>query len=470
MPRLSDTMTEGTLARWLKKPGERVERGEIVAEIETDKATMELEAYDSGVLEKVLVEEGQTVPIGQAIAVVGTGDGAAAPVETGGGDATGRPPASEGVEAPPTGTVSPAEPGAETTPKPAAEETGDVSAEARPAGGPARAEQPAQPPQPAAERQAAPAQPAEDGQDQVKASPMARAIARERGIDLHTIRGSGPGGRIIRADVESAATGDGRAQQPAAPPAAAAAAGPQPEPSAARPTPSADDVEEIPLTNMRRIVARRMVESVQSAPHFYLTSVIDADALMTFRAELNERLSAGGEAVKLSVNDLLVKACAVALRANPDVNVSFAGDKILRHKRVHVGIAVAIQGGLIVPVVRDADRKSLGEVAREAHGLVDKARAGKLTPDEFSGGTFTISNLGMFGIDHFTAIINSPEAAILAVGATTPEPAVRDGQVIVRQTMKLTLSIDHRVLDGATAARFLQQLKAILEEPLRIVV
>ena len=464
MPRLSDTMTEGTLARWLKKPGDQVQQGEIVAEIETDKATMELEAYDSGVLEKVLVEEGQTVPIGQAIAVVGTGDGAAAPAETARGDATGRPPAGEGVEAPPTGTVSPAEPGAETTPKPAAEETGDVSGEARPAGGPTPAEQPAQPPQPAAERQPAPAQPAEDGQDQVKASPMARAIARERGIDLHTIRGSGPGGRIIRADVESAGAGDGRAQQPATPPTA-----PAPAPSAA-PRPSSDDVEEIPLTNMRRIVARRMVESVQSAPHFYLTSVVDADALMKFRAELNERLAAGGEAVKLSVNDLLVKACAVALRANPDVNVSFAGDKILRHKRVHVGIAVAIEGGLIVPVVRDADRKSLGEVAREAHGLVDKARAGKLTPDEFTGGTFTISNLGMFGIDHFTAIINSPEAAILAVGATAPEPAVRDGQVIVRQTMKLTLSIDHRVLDGATAARFLQQLKAILEEPLRIVV
>ena len=221
---------------------------------------------------------------------------------------------------------------------------------------------------------------------------------------------------------------------------------------------------------MRRVVARRMVESVQSAPHFYLTSVVDAEALVRFRADLNERLAAGGEAVKLSLNDLIIKACAVALRANPDVNVSFGGDKILRHKRVHVGVAVALEGGLIVPVVRDADRKSLGEIAREAHALADKARAGKLTPDEFSGGTFTISNLGMFGIDHFTAIINAPEAAILAVGATTPEPVARDGQVAVRQILKLTLSIDHRVLDGATAARFLQQLKSILEEPLRIVV
>jgi pyruvate dehydrogenase E2 component (dihydrolipoamide acetyltransferase) len=221
---------------------------------------------------------------------------------------------------------------------------------------------------------------------------------------------------------------------------------------------------------MRRVVARRMVESVQSAPHFYLTSVVDAEALVQFRAELNERLAASNDARKISLNDLLVKACAVALRANPDVNVAFAGDRILRHKRIHVGVAVALEGGLIVPVVRDVDRKSLGEIAREAHGLIEKARAGKLTPDEYSGGTFTISNLGMFGIDHFTAVINPPEAAILAVGATTREPVVRDGQVVVRQTMKLTLSIDHRALDGATAARFLQQLKSVLEEPLRIVV
>jgi pyruvate dehydrogenase E2 component (dihydrolipoamide acetyltransferase) len=294
---------------------------------------------------------------------------------------------------------------------------------------------------------------------------MARAIARERGIDLHTIRGSGPGGRIVRADVEAAAHG---APAPAAPaPAPAGAPAPSPQP----PTPVAEgDVEELPLSNMRRTVARRMVESVQSAPHFYLTSVVDAEALVRFRAELNERLGAGGDDVKLTVNDLLVKACAVALRSHPDVNVAFGGDKILRYRRINVGIAVALAGGLIVPVVRDADRKSLGQIAREAKTLIEKARAGKLTPDEFSGGTFTISNLGMFGIDHFTAVINPPEAAILAVGATSPEPIARDGHVVVHQTMKLTLSIDHRALDGATAARFLQDLKAILEEPLRIVV
>jgi pyruvate dehydrogenase E2 component (dihydrolipoamide acetyltransferase) len=297
---------------------------------------------------------------------------------------------------------------------------------------------------------------------------MARAIARERGIDLRTVRGSGPAGRIIRADVEAAgAAADGR--RPAAEPAAVEV--PTAAPAAGRPPPAAAaDVEELPLTNIRRVVARRMLESVQSAPHFYLTSVVDAEELVKFRAELNERLASSGDQGKFSLNDLLIKACATALKANPDVNVSFGGDKILRHRRIHVGIAVALEGGLIVPVIRDTDQKSLGEISSEARALIDRARAGKLSPDEYSGGTFTISNLGMFGIDHFTAVINPPEAAILAVGATSPEPVARDGQVVVRQTMKLTLSIDHRALDGATAARFLQQLKAILEEPLRIVV
>jgi pyruvate dehydrogenase E2 component (dihydrolipoamide acetyltransferase) len=299
--------------------------------------------------------------------------------------------------------------------------------------------------------------------DQVKASPMARALARDRGIDLQALRGSGPSGRVIRADVEAAVAGDGRAAQ--APPAEAPPA--KAPPGVRRPTP--DEVEELPLTNIRRVVARRMVESVQSAPHFYLTSIVDAEALTKLRAELNERLASGDDA-KLSVNDLLIKACATAIKASPDVNVSFAGDKILRHKRIHIGVAVALEGGLIVPVIRDVDRKSLGEISREARTLIDKARGGKLTPDEYSGGTFTISNLGMFGVDHFTAVINPPEAAILAVGATTPEAVARDGHVVVRNTIKLTLSIDHRALDGATAARFLQRLKEILEEPLRILV
>jgi pyruvate dehydrogenase E2 component (dihydrolipoamide acetyltransferase) len=453
MPRLSDTMEEGTLARWLKKKGESVEKGEVLAEIETDKATMELEAYDSGVLREVLVEEGQTVPIGQAIAVVGDGGGKA--------EGVGRE-AQEGAQA----TEAAPESAAASTEAPEAEPDEQAAAKAQPPQ-PQREEQPRRPSAESLEEEQAEAAsraevPTGDGQ-QVKASPMARALARDRGIDLQTLRGSGPGGRIIRADVEAAVAGDGRA---AAPP---AEAGPAEAPSdVRRPTP--DDVEELPLTNIRRVVARRMVESVQSAPHFYLTNVIDAEALTKLRAELNERLAASGDETKLSVNDLLVKACATSLRAHPDVNVSFGGDKLLRHKRINVGIAVALEGGLIVPVVRDADRKSLGEISREAKSLIEKARSGKLSPAEYSGGTFTISNLGMLGIDHFTAVINPPEAAILAVGATTPEPVAQDGHVVVRQTIKLTLSIDHRALDGATAARFLQHLKQILEEPLRIVV
>jgi pyruvate dehydrogenase E2 component (dihydrolipoamide acetyltransferase) len=231
-------------------------------------------------------------------------------------------------------------------------------------------------------------------------------------------------------------------------------------------TAPADD-EEVPLSTVRRITARRLTESA-AAPHFYLISVVDAERLLAFRTEVNDRLGQTG--TKVSVTDLLIRACAVTLRAHPQVNSSWGGDKILRHRRIHVGVAVALDDGLIVPVVRDADRKSLGEIGTEAHALAERARAGRLTPDEFTGGTFTISNLGMYGVDHFTAVINPPEAAILAVGAATEEPVVRDGQLVGRTTIKLTLSIDHRVLDGATAAAFLRDLKDTLEEPLRIVV
>jgi pyruvate dehydrogenase E2 component (dihydrolipoyllysine-residue acetyltransferase) len=410
MPRLSDTMEEGTLATWLKQAGDQVHRGDLLAEIETDKATMELEAFEEGVLERILVQEGETVPIGQPIAIVGSGDGAAAP---------------------PAPTPAETASRIETAPE---------------------VETPAPPPAPPAEtRAAAPAPPA--GKP-VKASPMARAIARDHGIDLSTVTGSGPGGRVVKADVEAVATGDGGR--------------PIPAPAATAPTaqPAADDVEEVSLTNMRKTVARRLVESMQSAPHFYLTIQVDVDALLELRGELNRRLA--DEGTKLSVNDLLVKACAVTLRAHPDINASWGGDKILRHRRIHVGIAVAVDGGLIVPVVRDADQKSVSQISREAKVLIERARAGKLRPDEFTGGTFTISNLGMFGIDQFTAVINPPEAAILAVGTTSPEPVVLDGRLATRQRMKLTMSIDHRTVDGATGAQFLAGLKAILEEPLRI--
>jgi pyruvate dehydrogenase E2 component (dihydrolipoamide acetyltransferase) len=229
-------------------------------------------------------------------------------------------------------------------------------------------------------------------------------------------------------------------------------------------------VEAVPLSAMRRTVARRLVESMQSTPHFYLTSTVDAEALLAFRAELNGQLQAGGQDLKVSVNDLIVKACAVLLRADPALNVSFGGDKLLVHKRVHVGIAVAVDGGLLVPVVHDADEKSLTQVAREAGELIGRARTGRLGPDDMGGGTFTVSNLGMFGIDQFTAVINPPEAAILAVGAALPEPvATADGGVEVHRRMRLTLSIDHRALDGATGAGFLARLRTALEHPLQIV-
>ena len=414
MPRLSDTMTEGVLSQWLKDEGALVHRGDVLAEIETDKATMELEAYDEGVLERHLVAPGTTVPIGQPIAVIGDGTGTAS--------------AAAGPSA------APAEPA--------------------PAAPPAAAAPTAAAPAPAAPAPAALPEPA-PGAAAVRTSPLARATAREHGIDLTKITGTGPGGRIVRADVQAAITGAAPTAQPA------------PAPAPAPPPPAAAGDEKIPLSAVRRITARRLTESA-TAPHFYLTAIVDAGRLLGFRAEINQRLAASG--VKISVTDLLVRACAVTLRAHPEVNASWGGDHILRRANIHIGIAVAIDDGLIVPVIRDADRKSIGEIASEAHVLADRARAGKLTPDEFTGSTFTISNLGMYGIDHFTAVINPPEAAILAVGAATEEPVVRDGQVVPATIMKLTMSIDHRVLDGATAAAFLHELVQVLEEPLRIVV
>ncbi|GAA4618830.1 pyruvate dehydrogenase complex dihydrolipoamide acetyltransferase [Saccharopolyspora hordei] len=410
MPRLSDTMEEGVVSTWRKKVGDQVSRGDVVAEIETDKALMELEAYDDGVLEKILVEEGATVPIGTPIAVLGDGSGAAA-------------------ESAPT-------------PAPAAQ---------TPA--PAEAPAPAEPAEPAPAP--APAAPAERG-SKPKASPLAKAVAKEKGVDLSTVQGTGPGGRIIRADIEAAA-------------AAAASAPAAPEPAATPAAPVAsEDVEEVPLNKIQKVSAKRLTESKQQAPHFYLTSAIDVTDLLAFRGTLNERLQAAG-GPKVSVNDLIVKAVATALRANPSVNVSFAGDKLLRHKRINLGIAVAIEDGLVVPVVKDADRKSVSEIAAESRELAGRAREGKLKLDEMSGGTFSISNLGMFGIEQFSAVINPPEAAILAVGAARDEVQVRDGEFVARKVLRVTLSADHRAVDGAVGAAFLQQLTSLLEDPLRII-
>jgi pyruvate dehydrogenase E2 component (dihydrolipoamide acetyltransferase) len=432
MPRLSDTMEEGELTRWLKNVGDEIHKGDVLAEIETDKATMDLEAFENGVLEKQLVTAGTVVPIGQAVAVIGDGSKAAAPAGEP-GDAKKTEPAKSEPEKSEPGTQP-------TTTEPAKSEP-----EKSEPGERQDREQVAQP-------EAAQVPGAASGAP--RTSPLARKIAREHDIDLASVTGTGPQGRIVRADIEAAIAAGPSA--PAAPVAAPTAPAAQPGP----------DTVEVPINNIRKVTARRLTES-QAVPHFFLTNVVDAQKLIAFRKDVNESLAASGG--KVSINDLIVRAVAVALRAHPEVNSSWGGDKLLRHNRINIGIAVALPDGLIVPVVQDADRKSLGEIAQTTVALAEKARAGKLKLDEMSGGTFTISNLGMFGIDEFTAVINPPEAAILAVGAATAVPEVRDGQLVEVPKMKITMTVDHRVLDGAMAAAFLRDLKGILEAPLSIV-
>lgn len=417
MPRLSDTMEEGVLSRWLKKVGDPVHKGDVLAEIETDKATMDLEAFEEGVLERLLVDVGATVPIGAVVAVVGDGSGTV----------TDPPPTSPEVAGAPDPTVT-------TT-----------------------AAQPA----------------AAAASGKFRTSPLARKVARDNDIDLAALTGTGPDGRIVRADVDDAVAAQDEHSSPGHPPTdhQPARAGTPVNPRA--PVVAGTGDTRIPLNNIRRITAARLTES-QAVPHFSLTNVVDAEKLLAFRSEINavaaNASTGAGVGVKISVNDLVVRAAAVTLRAHPQVNSSWAGDSIVRHGRINVGIAVAIEEGLIVPVVTDADRKTLGEISIETSALATRARAGQLTPDEFGGGTFTVSNLGMFGIDQFTAVINPPEAAILGVGAANQQPVVRDGQLVSVPSMKITLTVDHRVVDGATAAAFLRDLTRILQEPIRIVV
>jgi pyruvate dehydrogenase E2 component (dihydrolipoamide acetyltransferase) len=416
MPKLSMTMEEGELISWVKHEGDQVRAGDVIAEVNSDKVEMEVESPADGTLVRLAAAEGEVVPVGAPIATLET------EAEDLLGGILGAPPGDQPAE----------------------------EAAARPDGGETAAPPPAGE-APATEKAPAPSGEAPAGP--VPVVPAARRRAAELGVDLAAVTGSGPDGLVRVADVEAAAA----PEEPAAreEPAAPAAAG---------------DVEEVPLTPMRRVVARRLTESMQSAPHFYLTVRVDVTRLLGLRAELNRQLAAGGQDVKVSVNDLIVKACAGLLAGNRELNVSFGGDKLVVHRRVHIGVAVAVDGGLLVPVVRDADRKRITELAREAGELAGRARAGKLGGDDMGGGTFTVSNLGMLGIEQFTAVINPPEAAILAVGAAGPEPLVTaDGQIEVRQVLRMTLSIDHRAVDGATGARFLSQLKDVLEQPLRIV-
>jgi pyruvate dehydrogenase E2 component (dihydrolipoamide acetyltransferase) len=435
MPRLSDTMEEGTIASWLKKPGEQVNKGDVIAQIETDKATMDLTAFEAGTLQEILAPEGTSVPIGQPVARIGSGPSA---------DATKSPP-SEEASAPPA-----TEARGVVTPK--TEEAREKVAEgAEPTESPSRQDQRAVTTETAA---APPASGAQGADGKVRASPMARHIAAEHGLDLSRISGSGPQGRVIRADVDAALVTPSReAPQPAAAPAPAAA--------------GADD-ERVSLSQMRRTIARRMAESTRTVPHFFLTVSVDATEMVRLRKQINEQAADAG--IKITFNDMVVKGVALAIRKVPEVNVSFAEDSLIQHKRVHIGVAVATERGLIVPIIRDVDQKSIGQIARETRDLAERAGSGKLQPPDYTGGTFTVSNLGMLGVEQFNAVINPPEAAILAVGAITREPAEHDGQIVLRDRMKLTLSVDHRALDGAIGARYLQALKHLLETPILVLV
>ncbi|MCV2871094.1 pyruvate dehydrogenase complex dihydrolipoamide acetyltransferase [Defluviimonas sp. WL0050] len=420
MPALSPTMEEGTLAKWLVKEGDTVSSGDILAEIETDKATMEFEAVDEGIVGRILVAEGTAgVKVNTPIAVL---------VEEG-----------ESADAAPAPAAAPAA----ASPAPAA---------AAPA---------------AAAPAPAPAAPKPDGK-RVIASPLARRLAKEKGIDIATLTGSGPHGRIVKADVEGASAVP-KAATPAAAPAAAPAA-----PAVAPAGPSADMVarmyegreyEEIPLDGMRKTIAARLTEAKQTIPHFYLRREVQLDALMKFRGQLNAQLE--GRGVKLSVNDFIIKACALALQDVPDANAVWAGDRMLKLKPSDVAVAVAIEGGLFTPVLKDAHQKTISALSAEMKDLATRARNRKLAPHEYQGGSFAISNLGMMGIENFDAVINPPHGAILAVGAGIKKPVVKaDGEIGVATVMSMTLSVDHRVIDGALGAELLKAIVGYLESPM----
>ncbi len=426
MPALSPTMTEGTLARWLKKEGDTVTAGDVIAEIETDKATMEVEAVDEGVLGRILVADGTAgVQVNAPIAIL--------------------------VEA---GESVPSE--AKAAPRPAPQAAADSSATPSTA--------------------AAAPLPAANGHDRevrVFASPLARRLAQAAGLALEAIRGTGPNGRIIKADVEAASGAPTAAPKPVAAPA------PTPVPSPAQPATVAAPAPRpvlvarahrlVPHTTMRKVIARRLSESKQTVPHFYVSADVEIDALMTLRAELNAKTPKDGPtAFKLSVNDLVIKATAVALRRIPAANASWTDDGVAMYDDVDISIAVATDGGLITPIIRRADQKGVATISNEMKDLASRARAGKLKPEEFQGGGFSISNLGMYGVKSFSAIINPPQGGILAVGAGEQRPVVKDGALAVATVMSCTLSVDHRVVDGAVAAEWMAAFKSIVQDPLSL--
>jgi pyruvate dehydrogenase E2 component (dihydrolipoamide acetyltransferase) len=436
MPALSPTMTEGKLASWKKKEGDAVKSGDVLAEIETDKATMEVEAVDEGTLGKILIAAGtEGVKVNQPIALIleeGEDKSALAAAANGGGAA----PAPEAPKKP----LEPAKPAA----APAAA---------------AQAPRAAAPPAVPAMQTAAPA-PSPAGR--VFASPLAKRMAEQAGVDLSRIAGSGPQGRVIKVDVEAAlARGGAPARAPAAAPALTPAAAPAAQVAGGM------RYKLVPHTSMRKVIARRLTESKQQVPHFYLTVDCEIDTLLKARADINARAPEKGEgAYKLSVNDFVIKAAAVALKRVPAANASWSDEGTLLYENVDISVAVAIPGGLITPIVKNADQKGLAQISSEMKDLATRARENKLKPEEFQGGTFSISNLGMYGIKQFEAVINPPQGCILAVGAGEQRPVVKDGQLAVATLMSCTLSVDHRVVDGAVGAEYLQQFKRIIENPL----
>jgi pyruvate dehydrogenase E2 component (dihydrolipoamide acetyltransferase) len=451
MPRLSDSMEEGTILKWLKAEGDEVARGDELVEIETDKATMTYEADTAGTL-SIVAQEGETLPIGQVIARIGAG---------------GEEPASDGAAA-----TAPASASAQATAE--ASGNGAGGEQAVPAAAAATAEPPAATASPAAASPAPAAPPAGGNGGRAKASPVARRIARERGIDLSTLQGTGPGGRIVKADVEAAPAGGAPAAAPAAPapaepaaPAEAAAAPPPPPAVVAEAGTAKGDVSVQDLTRTQQVIARRMAESKATVPEFTITTEVDMEDAVALRGQL-KAVAEGSDSPVPSFNDMVVKACAIALREFPRANGAYKDGKFELYSRVNIGVAVAAQDSLVVPTVFDADKKSLGEIARDSRALAERVRAGAVTPPELSGGTFTVSNLGMFGVTEFVAVINPPQAAILAVGKMEPRPVVRDGEVAVRNRMNVTLSCDHRILYGAQAAEFLARIKALLEQPIAL--
>ena len=455
MPRLSDSMEEGTILKWMKGVGDEVALGDELVEIETDKANMVFEADAAGTLIEIVAGEGDTLPIGEVIARVGEASEAGSAADggadggDGGGDGASPPPGSPRVPAAdsPPDRTAPA-PDSEAPAAAAPDSEAPATDEATDEGGaPVAAE-----PEPAATQ---PAPAADGGDGRVKASPLARRIARERGVDLATLSGSGPGGRIIKADVEGA--GAAPAPAPAAPAAAPAGA-------AERPETAKGSVEVIELTKLQQTVSRRMAESKATAPHFYLQAEVDMTRAVAARAAL--KAAAGPEEVVPSFNDMVIKACAIALGEFPRANGAYRDGRWELYSRVNVGIAVAAAEALVVPTIFDADKKGLRQIATEARALAERVRERTITPPELSGATFTVSNLGMYGVSNFHPVINSPQAAILAVGAIAAAPVVRDGELAVGRRMGVTLACDHRILYGADGAEFLARVRALLTEPL----